>query len=928
MKQADNKSALRSSPYWGWLLLLAASLLLYGCGGSSSSSRSTSSSGPYQVSVSISGPGTTAPLSASLAPGEQISFLLLPADGYLVDQISGCNGSRSGDQYLVGPISANCQISLSFRGPRLAGRIFAAEGTAADSDVNNPNAPFVSNNTEQQAQLLPNPVTVGGYVNRPGAGPLGRSRNSGDTHDFFRVDLEAGQQVILQIAATDSVANDLDLILLDAEGDLVDASLGTTHYEMVTAPADGTYYLLVHAFSGASNYLLSVGQQVAGLPHGPRLSDAFAPGEALVVDATAPLLPAASGQARMHSMLLRNPPRLHRFSSLEQVQLQTRLQTRADALLIQRQRLSQQQQEKLDTLLHIKLLQQQPQLALAEPNYSYQMQFTPADPYYGFQWHYPLIQLPDAWDQATGTGVRVAVIDSGVALGHPDLQGQLLPGYDFLLQQPGGDDPGENPRPPGGSSFHGTHVAGTIAAASNNNLGVAGVAFDSQIMPLRVCDNTCSGQAVYQALLFAAGLSNSSGSTPAQPAHIINLSLGRSGAPSNVEQALYTQLRDMGILVVAAAGNQNTTSPSYPAAYDGVLAVGAVDILRQRAYYANFGPWLDLTAPGGDARFDRNNDGYADGVLSTHVDDRSGSLRYNYRFLQGTSMAAPHVAGVLALMRQHADIDYTLIQNWLQQGELTDDLGTPGFDQQFGHGLINAQKAVQQAIAYAGTAPGDDPLLVATPRLLNFGAGQSSMQVQLSNAGGGDLVVAPPTENSGGWLNLVQDDMDPLRWEVQVDRSGLASGSYQAQVLFGSNANLVQVLVYMQVGTGVMPNTGHLYVLLLDPEALTTVTFAAAMPDGAGGYQYDLGPVPPGTYLLVTGSDNNNNGFICDAGEACGAYPSMARWEEFTIHGADRTDLDFTANYDEQFGAESLQQFAPLEIPAATTDQPGICIDC
>ncbi|MHC4452868.1 MAG: S8 family serine peptidase, partial [Planctomycetota bacterium] len=366
---------------------------------------------------------------------------------------------------------------------------------------------------------------------------------------------------------------------------------------------------------------------------------------------------------------------------------------------------------------------------------------TPNDELYVSQWHYPLINLPQAWDVTTGTSdTLVAVIDTGVVRGHPDLEGSLPTeegnGYDFISSassandldgiDPDWNDEGNPSDAILASSFHGTHVTGTIAAATNNQEGVAGINWNAQIMPLRVLGRGGAGSAfdIQQAVLYAAGLPNDSNTLPDRRADIMNLSLGGSGS-SQAEQQIYTMARDAGVIIVAAAGNESSPVPSYPAAYDGVVSVSAVGPTKELAPYSNFGNSVDVAAPGGDMSEDLDGDGQLDGVLSTLSQDFF-LFPYIYDYYQGTSMASPHVAGVASLMKGlNPDLTPAGFDALLVSGELTDDLGASGRDDRYGHGLINAIKAVT-----AGGGPGPvDPELVVTPRALNFGTDTTFLPV-------------------------------------------------------------------------------------------------------------------------------------------------------------------------------------------------------
>jgi serine protease len=394
----------------------------------------------------------------------------------------------------------------------------------------------------------------------------------------------------------------------------------------------------------------------------------------------------------------------------------------------------------LATLYGVKALNLDPELEFVGLNYKLRVLFAPNDPLHPYQWHYPQINLPQAWDVTTGANAIVAVIDTGVVLSHPDLQGQLIAGYDFIQDpavavdgdgiDPNPDDPGDRFDPSSSSSFHGTHIAGIVAAATNNAVGVAGVAFGAKVMPLRVCgrpptleDGCATIYDIEQALRFAAGLPNNSGTVPPRRADVINLSIGTTKFLPGM-QGVIDQIRAAGVVIVAAAGNDGTSELNYPAAFPGIIAVGAVDINKARAYYSNFGSWISVVAPGGNTAQDVNGDGRPDGVLSTATTDSGGALVNYYEVHMGTSMATPHVAGVVALMKAVAPgLTPQRVAELLASGALTDDLGAPGKDDQFGYGLINASKAV----AAAGGGPGPGSFQIIDPSLLNFGVNVGTM---------------------------------------------------------------------------------------------------------------------------------------------------------------------------------------------------------
>ena len=292
--------------------------------------------------------------------------------------------------------------------------------------------------------------------------------------------------------------------------------------------------------------------------------------------------------------------------------------------------------------------------------------------------------------------MTIAVIDTGVDLGHPDLSSKLVAGYDFAN---GDNDPQDD-------EGHGTHVAGIAAAATNNNVGVAGVAWGAHLMPVKVLDSSGSGYTsdIAQGITWAVD----------HGARILNLSLGGPGYSSTLADAVaYAYTRNA--LVIAAAGNEYLTGnpTSYPAAYPNVLAVAATTDQDGHASYSNTGFYVDVSAPGGDPTSSSDaNPGHW--IYSTYW---RGS-GFSYVGAAGTSMAAPHVAGLAALIWS-IHLDWTNDQ--VQQAIIATavDLGVPGRDDIFGYGRINAYAAVlytpQTATATTTAAPTFTPSPALTP---------------------------------------------------------------------------------------------------------------------------------------------------------------------------------------------------------------------
>jgi serine protease len=300
-----------------------------------------------------------------------------------------------------------------------------------------------------------------------------------------------------------------------------------------------------------------------------------------------------------------------------------------------------------DTMRALQALHSRGDLVYAQLNYIVESQRIPNDRYYSLQrWHYEAIRLPQAWSLETGASnpVTVAVIDGGIYSRHLDFAGKLLPGYDFVSDPArAGDGDGRDPDPedtsPTNRDFHGTHVAGTVAAATNNNLGVAGVSWGASIVPVRaVSDGTGPMTDVIDALVWAAGLPVAGVPPNPHPARVINMSLGVNVSCTAIPalQSAITAAGATGASIVVAAGNSGADARNFsPASCTGVITVGATNALGQRASYSNCGTRIDLMAPGGDSLAP---------VFSTLGNQQYGGMA-------GTSMAAPHVAGVLALMK-------------------------------------------------------------------------------------------------------------------------------------------------------------------------------------------------------------------------------------------------------------------------------------
>jgi serine protease len=799
----------------------------------------------------------------------------------------------------------------------LTGTVQILSSSAIDSDVNDPTTTSVANDGFDTAQAVTNPVTLGGYLTRAGRGADGALRAAGDVADFFRVSLAGNETILVTIgepepdAAADDPTLSMQLWQQQANGSRVlrDSVPSISESASLTSPGPGDYYIELDIGTGATTYVLSVGQtapaaaNVTAQP--PRVSDDFVPGEFILVGPESTPLPdgfetaAGEGELRLVDM---------RTAMAARGALASMAGWRDGG------RLSKRHADKFETLAAIAAIRARARVRAVEPNYVRRALRTPDDPYFRYQWHYQNVNLPLAWDITQGSSqIVVAVVDTGILPDHPDIAGQLVPGYDFIRSVPSARDGNgidNDPTDPGdlaygaSSSFHGTHVAGTVAAQSNDGEGVAGVAWNAKIMPLRALgQDGGTSYDVIQAVRWAAGLSNDSGTLPAKRADIINLSLG-SGGSSSAEQALVDTVRAAGVIVVAAAGNDASAVPFYPASYNGVVSVSATTIDRLRAAYSNFGAGVDVAAPGGSAT-DRNGDGVADGVLSTIADDSGSAMSFGYATLSGTSMAAPHVAGVVALMKSvYGALTPEQFDTSLSQGLLTTDLGAPGRDNDFGHGQIDAQKAVIRALelANAGGAP-TSPILVGTPSSVNFGTSDTTVDVQLRNAGGGSITIVDRS-TTAAWLRITPVAIGATglgTYRLTADRSqvGTQEGTFSAQAVFESDITggspFVVSAVMQRLAVNPLANAGRHYVVVFHPETGTTVN-GVAVNAANGAYAFSIPNVGMGDYQIFAGTDSDNDNFLCDGGEACGAFRVLELPETITVTGS-RSGIDFVSGF-------------------------------
>jgi serine protease len=454
-------------------------------------------------------------------------------------------------------------------------------------------------------------------------------------------------------------------------------------------------------------------------------------------------------------------------------------------------------------------------VAYVEEDQLMQHYFQPNDTDYSRQWHYfdqgTSINVEPAWDRATGNGVVVAVVDTGYRP-HADLIDNILPGYDMISDAFIGNDgdgrdndaldPGDatsvnecgSGSPASSSSWHGTHVAGTIAAVTNNNSDVAGVAFDAKILPIRALGK-CGGYTsdITDAIIWAAGGDVSGVPTNLNPAQVINLSLGGSGSCSQTYTAAINSARANGATVVIAAGNSNiNASDAVPANCAGIIAVAATGPTGAKAGYSNFGSVVDVAAPGGDTSF-----GSTGGVLSTLNTGTSGPGVDSLAYYQGTSMAAPHIAGIAALLYES---DPNATADEIKAAIVNSAGPFLGSCEQCGSGIADASAAIDELVGTGqGGGTGFEPInfSVSVPNqstntwrhyTLNVASGASTLDVNISGGtGDADLYIRygaqPTTSNwdyrpylNGNNESVIVNDPQTGTWHISVRAYSATSG--------------------------------------------------------------------------------------------------------------------------------------------------------
>ena len=499
-----------------------------------------------------------------------------------------------------------------------------------------------------------------------------------------------------------------------------------------------------------------------------------------------------------------------------------------------------------------------PRVRRAQPNHVRAPLTLPDDPLYAKQWDLPASGFgPAAWGLEDGDPLRaVAVLDTGVVKNHVDLYPRLTSGMDFVSDAwNAGDGDGMDGDP--SDPFltvgtHGTHVSGTVAAVHDNGAGIAGAAREGLVVPVRVL-GVLGGTDfdIAQGILYAAGLPNLSGATPPVPVDVINMSLGGPNHSAILDDAV-AQAAAAGVVVVAAAGNTNSAKPMYPAAFDQVFAVAATNLLDERAYYSSFGPHVDIAAPGGNTKKDKDSDGDPDGVLSCVATYADGST---WTHKAGTSMAAPHVAAAAFLLRSaRPELPRAVVEAYLAAGAR--DLGDPGLDPLFGHGLLDAYRSLSLLL----DEKSGPPELYHGPDVLRFQDSADLLELAVLNLGGGVVQVSAVESDSFWLIPIDQHAVAPGTLRVSANKVGLLKGEYHGTLTLHTNVGEREVPVVMVVGEDGPIVVSRVYVVIYD--AISDISVGVIEVTNSNADAFTGLDLPEGTYRVVASTDLDYDGVI------------------------------------------------------------------
>ena len=803
-----------------------------------------------------------------------------------------------------GTLSTTQDITVNIKNiPDISGVAYASRYSVMDSDI--PNTDYLAysdNDFINTAQSLTNPSIVTGHV------------GGDDGIDIFSVSTSSSMYVNLDVIDYIDDTKELRVLIYNSDGTSRETSYTSASIEenmTVLLPNSGDYLIVVDDLYGSSNYILTLGQRYSTSAYETStdfipdyISNEFigyTPESAEAIENKNDISENRIRQIEAEKSELFDltgeifdQPGVKKFNMRSMKGLQPSLSNemnnnnRFGSGSYGLAPLTQKQKDYLNHWSYLQKLRKLSSETIFDFNYEFETTAFTRDPDYNKQWNLERVQLEPVLN-SLGQDVKdvaVAVIDSGGPTPNSTAwnESNLIDGgYDFVNGNSNSIDYLATSSYTGQDISHGTHVSTTIAA-KNNGTGINGYAIKA--LNINVFSVTGTGSeaktggasqdTIIQAIRYAAGLSNSSGSfaPTSTPIKVINMSIA-ARTPVTYPVAYCAAVQDaidQGITVVAAAGNQQDAIPglvSYPASCVGAISVGATNSGGDISYYSQQNAAVDISAPGG-GKTDLDGDGLYDWILAYGNDSQ---LRYS----QGTSMASPQVAAAIALMYS---VDNTLtparVDSMLANGELTDDRGVAGDDDAFGWGELNLVKAIRNIQEDAGISASFG---YTSTSFLEFGSETTQLTVDLVKVGSSSLSFSNITSPNGTGLTYNQTSVDAEgfgTYTLFIDRSSIPNGEYSTIINFNlSDGSKIAVRVYYNVGAlRSRPNIGKAYIGMYN--ASDDSLWGSLESEVDGSLSFIAEDVAPGDYYIATSTDINDNNIFCEYGELCEFYPRLS----------------------------------------------------